>query len=140
MNRVVTSRLVLRTMPWGMVAQQKVKHKIKDVTTYLTGAEMLRKNSQRWKSIKGSKRCAVVCLGCVSPSDSALLGGWRIGIGPRYQYATLLMESMGKPRCDEHSHEVCDSGTKTDKHPVRITEAKNAELYFCEAKQHMKCM
>ncbi|EIM84108.1 DUF159-domain-containing protein [Stereum hirsutum FP-91666 SS1] len=63
LNRVATSRLVLRTMPWGMVAQQKVKHQIKDVTTYLTGAEMLRKNSMRWKSIKGSKRCAVVCLG-----------------------------------------------------------------------------
>lgn len=67
LNKVATSRLVLRTMPWGIVEQkQKDEQDVKDVTTYLSGAEGLIENVKRWRSIRASKRCVVVCQGCVS--------------------------------------------------------------------------
>lgn len=69
LNDVATSRLVLRTMPWGIVSQEEDdKHVIKDATTYIIGAEGLINNVSALRSMRDSKRCVIVCQGCVSSS------------------------------------------------------------------------
>jgi putative SOS response-associated peptidase YedK len=55
-------RLVLRTMKWGLVPSWS-KHEDKTLSTTNARSENLVEDGGMWGSIKGKKRCAVVCQG-----------------------------------------------------------------------------
>lgn len=54
--------LVLRTMKWGLVPSWS-KHEDKTLSTINARSENLVETGGMWGSIKGKKRCAVVCQG-----------------------------------------------------------------------------
>jgi len=57
-----SSHLVLRTMKWGLVPSWS-KHEDKSLSTTNARSENLVEGGGMWGSIKGKKRCAVVCQG-----------------------------------------------------------------------------
>jgi putative SOS response-associated peptidase YedK len=58
-----SSELVLQTMKWGLVPNWS-KHEDKTLSTTNARSENLVEGGGMWGSIKGKKRCAVVCQGC----------------------------------------------------------------------------
>lgn len=57
-----SGNLVMHTMKWGLVPHWS-KHEDKVLNTINARGEALIENSGMWGSIKGRKRCAVVCQG-----------------------------------------------------------------------------
>lgn len=57
-----TRHLVMHTMKWGLVPHWS-KHEDKILNTINARAENLVEGGGMWGSIKGRKRCAVVCQG-----------------------------------------------------------------------------
>ena len=61
-------RVVMQTMRWGLVPHFS-KHEDPSLKTINARCEALIEEPRgMWASIKGKKRCAVVCQGCVDPS------------------------------------------------------------------------
>ena len=60
-------RVVMQTMRWGLVPHFS-KHEDPSLKTINARCEALIEEPRGiWASIKGKKRCAVVCQGCVDP-------------------------------------------------------------------------
>ena len=57
----------MHTMKWGLVPHWS-KHEDTSLNTINAKGENLVEGGGMWTSIKGKKRCAVVCQGCASNS------------------------------------------------------------------------
>lgn len=64
LNRVAASRSVLRTMKWGVVFEGSESEQKKELNCTVGGRTLLRRHT-KWDGVKQTKRCAVVCQGCV---------------------------------------------------------------------------
>ncbi|KAH9856447.1 hypothetical protein C2E23DRAFT_518385 [Lenzites betulinus] len=85
------SQLILHTMKWGLVPHFS-KHEDTSLNTINARSEALVEGSTgMWASIKGRKRCAVVCEGCVSYYEWLKKGKERLPHFTKHQDGRLML-------------------------------------------------
>lgn len=63
-NNAPNDELIMQTMKWGLVPHWS-KHEDKTLNTTNARSENLVEGGGMWGSLKGKKRCAIPCEGCV---------------------------------------------------------------------------
>jgi putative SOS response-associated peptidase YedK len=91
------SNLVLHTMKWGLIPSWS-KHEDKSLNTTNARSENLIQGGGMWNSIKGRKRCAVVCQGCTTVK-------WVV-VEPAYMVTQVLRMVEERKRSHSTLHET----------------------------------